>query len=247
MKKNITAIITGVVLVVLWQLAAILINIPHILPGPYEIVKQLWEDRTVLFTVHLPFTLLSIVVGFLISVVIGVGLAVLMDSSETVEHMLYPSLVVIQTIPVMCIAPLFVLWFGYTLTARLTAIVLSTFFSITVNTFDGFKRTKAEMSELMKTYGAGKQKIFWHIKVPTALPNLVTAMKITFPWAVIGAAISEWLGATQGLGYFSKLMISKLNGASVFASVFLLSLIAVIGMGIVKILDRRFVVWRNEV
>lgn len=247
MKKNSVAIVTGIALIALWQIVAIIIKIPHILPGPYDIIKRLWEDRVVLFTVHLPFTLLSIVVGFLVALIIGVGLAVLMDSSETIEHMLYPSLVVIQTIPVMCIAPLFVLWFGYTLTARLTAIVLSTFFSITVNTFDGFKRTKVEMSELMKTYGAGKWNIFLHIKVPTALPNLVTAMKITFPWAVIGAAISEWLGATQGLGYFSKLMISKLNGSSVFASVLLLSLIAVIGMGIVKILDRKFIIWRNEI
>jgi len=131
--------------------------------------------------------------------------------------------------------------------ARLLAVILSTFFSITINTFDGLKNTKREMQELMKTYGAGRVQIFLKLKVPTALPNFVTSLKITLPWAVIGAAIAEWLGASQGLGYFSKRMMTKLDGSAVFAAVLLLSVLALIGLSLVKWLDRKWIVWRSEV
>lgn len=246
MKKNLPAVILSIFLLGIWQITAKIVHIPHILPAPTDVIVRLWMLRRQLFVVNLPPTLLSITVGFTLSVFIGVTLAICMDLSERFEAMLYPALVVIQTIPVMCIAPLFVLWFGYTLQARLTAIVLSTFFSITINTYDGLKCTKKEMEELMRSFGAGKAAIFFRIRIPVALPHFVTSLKITFPWAVIGAAIAEWLGATEGLGYFSKRMISKLDGSAVFSSIVLLSLIAVLGMGIIKFFDRKLITWRNE-
>lgn len=246
-KDNKPAMITGLVLLIVWQILSMIINIEHILPGPLGVVKRLWELKSTLFTNHLPFTLQAVVVGYLLSIVIGVLLAILMDRSETLESMIYPILVLTQTIPVMCIAPLFVVWFGYTLQARLITIVLGLFFTITINTFDGFKLTKREMTELMDTYGANRWNIFWNIKVPTAMPNFMTAIKITFPWAVIDAAIAEWLGATQGLGYYSKLMVTRMDGAAVFASVLILTLIAVAGMSVIKWIDRRYIVWRSEI
>lgn len=103
------------------------------------------------------------------------------------------------------------------------------------------------MQELMCTYGAGRMKIFFKLKVPTALPNFITSLKITLPWAMIGAAIAEWLGASKGLGYFSKRMMTKLDGSAVFASVLLLSILALIGLSLVKWIDRKWVVWRSEV
>ena len=246
-KNNRLAILTGAFLLAAWQILSIIVNIEHILPGPIRIIQSLWTTREALFLTHLPPTLIAVLAGFGLSILIGVILAVLMDLSQTLEAMLYPIMVLTQTIPVMCIAPLFVLWFGYTLQARLICIVLSTFFTITVNTFDGFKLTKREMVELMDTYGAGRWHIFWDIKVPTALPNFMTSLKITFPWAVIGAAIAEWLGATQGLGYYSKLMVTRMNGPAVFAAVLVLTMIAILGMALIKWIDRHLVVWRSEV
>ena len=246
-KENRPAIITGILLVIAWQILASLINIEHILPGPIQIVKRLWELKETLFTTHLPFTMEAVVVGYLLSILIGVLLAVLMDLSPVLESMIYPIMVLTQTIPVMCIAPLFVLWFGYTLQARLITIVLGLFFTITINTFDGFQLTKKEMTELMDTYGANGWHIFWTIKVPTALPNFMTSLKITFPWAVIDAAIAEWLGATQGLGYYSKLMVTRMDGPAVFAAVLILTLIAMLGMTVIKWIDRRYIVWRSEI
>ena len=245
-KNNKPAILTAVGLVLFWQLLSSAIGIEHILPGPVSILVRLWELKKILFVTHFPVTMIAVVTGFALSVVIGAGLAVLMDLSPKLEAMLYPVMIVTQTVPVMCIAPLFILWFGYTLQARLISIVLSTFFTITVNTYDGFALTKRESIELMETYGAGRWDIFWNIKVPTALPNFMTALKITFPWAVIGAAVAEWLGATEGLGYYSKLMITRMDGPAVFASVLILTLIAILGMAVIRWIDRRYIFWRTE-
>ena len=246
MKKHTPALLFGAALLLFWQVGAALVGIPHIIPAPTDILRRLWELRRQLFFTHLPTTLSCVLIGFALAMLLGVTLAVLMDRSERVEAMLYPALVIVQTVPIMCISPLFVLWFGYTIQARLLAIVLSTFFSITINTFDGLRSTKPELEELMQSFGASRADIFFRIRVPVALPHFMTALKITFPWAVIGAAIAEWLGATRGLGYFSKRMVSQLDGPAVFAAVLLLSLIANLGTQLVKLLDRRFVTWRNE-
>ena len=235
---------SGLALLILWLLLAMLVGIPHILPSPIDMILRLWELKKVLFLTHLPVTLLAVLLGFAASVLIGVLLAVMMDLSESLEAMLYPVMVLTQTIPVMCIAPLFVLWFGYTMQTRLLAIILSTFFTIAVNTMDGLKRTNQEVVQLMQTYGASSWEIFWHIKVPSALPDFMTSLKITFPWAVVGAAVAEWLGSQEGLGYYSKLMITRMDGPAVFATVLVLSLIAVLGMNLIKWADRRFVFWR---
>ena len=246
-KRNLAASILAVVILVLWQLLAMKVNIPHIIPSPAAIVKKTWELRETLFLVQLPVTLYTIVVGFLISVGISLVLATAMEEFEVVEAMFYPVLVVTQTIPVMCISPLFVLWFGYTQTARIIAVVLATFFAITLNVFDGLKRTDVRKIELMQTIGASPLQIFLHVKVPTALPMFFTALKMTLPWAVIDAAVAEWLGANEGLGYFSKRMISTMDGPAVFAPVLTLTVIALMGMAILNVIDKKASVYRSEV
>ncbi len=246
-RKRIPAIIIIVAIFVIWQIAAIIVNIPHILPAPTDILVRIWELRESLFLHHLPSTLLTIALGWAMSIAIGILLAVMMHFSETIKAMINPALIVTQTVPVMCISPLFVIWFGYTLGARLIAVVLSTFFSIALNTLSGFESADRKKIEWMRTCGAGRGQIFWMLEVPTALPKFITSLKMTLPWAVIDAAVAEWLGATEGLGYFSKRMISKMDGAAVFAPVVILCIIALLGMCILKKLEKRYITWRSDV
>lgn len=103
------------------------------------------------------------------------------------------------------------------------------------------------MEELLQTYGATKADIFWKLKLPTALPNFFSAIKMAIPLSVIGAAIAEWLGAQEGLGYFSKRMMTQLDGAGVFAPVVLLSITAMLAVGIITVLEYRFIKWRKEI
>ena len=245
-RGNLPALIFLFVLLLLWQLGAMEVNAAYILPTPIQILQRLWELRLPLFTVHLPATMLVTGVGLLISLALGLGLAVVMDWSPLLQKCLYPVVVASQTIPTTAIAPLFVLWFGYGIWSKVLVTVLITFFPIAITVYDGLRAAKTEMAELLLTYGATKRDIFWKIKVPCALPYFFSAIKMAVPMSVIGAAIGEWLGAQSGLGYFSRRMMTQLDGAGVFAPIVLLSAAAMLAVAVVGLIERKAVKWRGE-
>ena len=245
-RGNLPALIFLFVLLLLWQLGAMKVGAAYILPTPIQILQRLWELRVPLFTVHLPATMLVTGVGLLISLVLGLGLAVAMDWSPLLQKCLYPVVVASQTIPTTAIAPLFVLWFGYGIWSKVLVAVLITFFPITITVYDGLQSARVEMMELLQTYGAGRRDIFLKIKVPCTLPYFFSAIKMAIPMSIIGAAIGEWLGAQSGLGYFSRRMMTQLDGAGVFAPIVLLSIVAMLAVSLIALLEKAVVRWRGE-
>jgi len=246
-KFNLPSLILTFLILIVWQFAAMGINAAYILPTPVQILKKLWELRVTLFLVHLPATMGVTFIGLIISILLGLGLAIVMDEFPKAEKALYPIIVASQTIPTTAIAPLFILWFGYSIWSKVLVTILITFFPITITVFDGFKSAKREMEEMLITYGASKRDIFYILKLPTALPNFFSAIKMSIPLSVIGAAIAEWLGAQSGLGYFSKRMMTQLDGAGVFAPVVLLSAVAMLAVAVVTILEKKIITWRKEI
>ena len=245
-NANLSALILLFTLFGIWQAGAMGINAAYILPSPMQIVVRLWELRGPLLTAHLPATLLCTGIGLAISIVLGMLLAVAMDWSATVEKMLYPLIVASQTIPTTALAPLFVLWFGYSIWSKVLVTVLIAFFPITITVFDGFRSAKSDMIDMLRTFGAGKREIFLKLKLPAALPYFFSAIKMAIPLAIIGAAIGEWLGAQAGLGYFSRRMMTQLDGAGVFAPIVLLSAVAMIAVAAVSWVERRLINWRGS-
>ena len=245
-KGNLPAMILLFVLLILWQLGAMKVNAAYILPTPLQILDKLWELRKVLFTVHLPATMGVTALGLAISLVLGLGLAIVMDASPLCRKSLYPLVVASQTIPTTAIAPLFVLWFGYGIWSKVLVTVLITFFPITITVYDGLQSARIEMAELLLTYGATKRDIFFKIKVPCTLPYFFSAIKMAIPMSIIGAAIGEWLGAQSGLGYFSRRMMTQLDGAGVFAPIVLLSVVAMLTVAIIAVIEKKVVRWRGE-
>ena len=250
MKKrvnaNLPALIFLFALLILWQLGAIGMDAAYILPSPTQILTRMWELRGPLLTAHLPATLLCTGIGLAISVVLGLLLAVLMDASPTAEKMLYPLIVASQTIPTTALAPLLVLWFGYTIWSKVLVTVLITFFPIAITVFDGFRSASTDMIDMLKTFGAGKREIFQKLKLPAALPYFFSAIKMAIPLSIIGAAIGEWLGAQAGLGYFSRRMMTQLDGAGVFAPIVLLSVVAMLAVAAVSWLEKKIITWRGS-
>ncbi|HDX9589286.1 TPA: ABC transporter permease [Bacillus pseudomycoides] len=240
------AIIVTAILLIGWEIGARILDEMYILPSPSAIVRKIWDLRDILLTVHLPATLSVTVIGIVISIVLGVGLAMLMSMSSFAEKAFYPLLVASQTIPITALAPLFVLWFGYSIWSKVVVTVLITFFPIAVNTYDGLRSTKKEWEELLITYGATKKDIFLKLKLPSALPYFFSALKVAVPFSVIGAAIGEWLGAQSGLGYFSKRMMTQMDGAGVFAPIVLLSLLAIFFVLLVSIFEKKLISWRKH-
>ena len=245
-NANLPALIFVFILLVLWQAGAMGMDAAYILPSPTQILARLWELRGPLFTAHLPATLLCTGIGLAISVVLGLLLAVLMDASPAAEKMLYPLIVASQTIPTTALAPLFVLWFGYTIWSKVLVTVLITFFPIAITGFDGFRSAKTDMVDMLKTFGAGRKEIFCKLKLPAALPYFFSAIKMAIPMSIIGAAIGEWLGAQAGLGYFSRRMMTQLDGAGVFAPIVLLSVVAMLAVAIVSWIEKKLITWRGS-
>ncbi len=229
----------------IWQGLAMRMNKAYILPSPVQILRRLWELREPLFRAHLPATMQVVGIGLLISLVLGMALAILMDQSPAAEQALYPLIIASQTIPTTALAPLFVMWFGYTVWSKVLVTVLMTFFPVAITVFDGFRAVPPEMKELLRTYGATEVQIFRKLKLPAVLPYFFSALKMAVPLSVIGAAIGEWLGAQSGLGYFSKRMMTQLDGAGVFAPILLLSVSAELLVIVVGLLEKYFLRWRQ--
>ncbi|MGJ9382978.1 ABC transporter permease [Salipaludibacillus sp. CF4.18] len=234
-----------ILLFVLWEWIARLIGMTFILPSPIQVLGKLWEIKGILFLVHFPATLLVIVTGLFISVVLGVGLAVWMRASRIAEKTFYPLMISSQTIPIIALAPIFVLWFGYSLWSKVAVTILITFFPIAVNTFDGLRSSSREFKDLLLTMGATKKDLFLKLYVPSAIPHFYSGLKVAVTLSVIGAAIGEWLGAQAGLGYFSRRMMTQFDGAGVFAPIVILSFIGISLFLGVTLLEKITLKWRE--
>lgn len=244
-KKNYHSFILIFILLLIWEAFARWINMPFILPAPTNIALKMWELKEVLLTVHLPATFMTMLIGLSISIVIGVGLAFWMNMNRTVEKALYPIIISSQTIPIIALAPIFVLWFGYSIWSKVVVTVLITFFPLTVSTYDGLRSTDKALKELFLTMGASKKDIFLKLSVPAALPYFFSGLKVAVTGSVIGAAIGEWLGAQAGLGYFSRRMMTQFDGAGVFAPIVLLSMVGIGLFLIVVLLEKKALGWRK--
>lgn len=243
--KNASSILISGAILGLWELGARLLDKAFILPSPLQILVRLWELKEILFLKHLPVTLLTIIIGLFISIVAGTAIAIWMAANPSVRKAFYPILIASQMIPVIALAPIFVLWFGYTIWSKVAVTVLITFFPITVNTFDGLSSGNKETKELFLTMGATKKDIFLKYAVPTALPHFFSGLKVAVTLSVIGAAIGEWLGAQAGLGYFSRRMMTQFDGAAVFAPILVLSLVGISLFITVSAIEKRLLKWRT--
>ena len=218
-----------ILLVSLWEWVVRQGFIPaFILPSPSAIWASLVENRELLLGEHLPATLEEVLIGFMISVVGGVLLGVGMHFSRPLEKILYPFLVISQTVPLIAISPIFIMWFGYSIWSKIAVTILTAFFPIVVSTYDGLKSGGSEYSELLSTMGANRWTIFQKVQVPMALPAFLSGLKLSVVYCVVGATIGEWLGASEGLGYFSRRMSGNLKADAVFAAIFLLSLLGIV-------------------
>ncbi|MDV6378772.1 ABC transporter permease [Sporosarcina sp. GW1-11] len=234
------------VLLVIWEIGARLYDKSFLFPSPSAILLKLWELKAELFIHHLPPTALTIVIGLTISVVIGSVLAVSMYMNKPIEQAFYPILIASQTIPIIALAPIFVLWLGYSIWSKVAVTVLITFFPITVSVFDGLRSSDRNLRELMLTMGASTKDIFFKLDIPSALPSFFSGLKVAVTLSVIGAAIGEWLGAQAGLGYFSRRMMTQFDSAAVFAPIVLLSAVGIICFLFVVSLEKIFLHWRKH-
>jgi putative hydroxymethylpyrimidine transport system permease protein len=227
-----------------WDVIADALHIePFLVPAPSEIGQALWEDRELLAD-NGWVTLQEVLLGFACAVAAGLGFAVLLHLSETLRRAFYPLLVASQTVPIIVVAPILVVWFGFGIGPKLVIIALICFFPITVNTLDGLRSVDPDAVKMMRTLDAGRWQIFRRVEAPSALPYAFSGAKIAVAVAVIGAVFGEWSGATEGLGVMMNTANANLLVARMFAAVVVLAVMAMALFGLLALLERKVVRWR---
>ncbi len=235
------ALVAGLLLA--WETYVRLAGVePVVLPSPTRIVGALWEYRDDAARHALP-TLVETVVGFALAVVLGIVAAVLMDRTPVVRRAVEPLLVTSQTIPIVALAPLFLLWFGFGLLPKVLIVVLVTFFPIVVSLLDGFRTASLDATDLLRSYGATDWQAFRKLRWPNALPALFTGLRISVVYAVIGAVFGEYVGAREGLGIWMQLSQNSFRTDLVFAAIVVTSAISLVLYWVVGLLRRVVIPW----
>ncbi len=232
--------------VLAWQGVASLDSVDDLtLASPVETLDALRDDWDLLMD-NAGVTLVEVVLGLALSVVAGVLFAVSMHLLRPLRDAAYPLLVGSQAIPIVVLAPLFVLAFGYGIGPKLAIVALICFFPITVNLLDGLRATPPELLKLMRSMGASRLRTLRSVELPAALPSLFSGLKIAATVSVIGAVFGEWAGADEGLGRLVLLGNNQLQTPRVYAGIVILTLMAVALFALASLAERLVCPWNRR-
>jgi ABC-type nitrate/sulfonate/bicarbonate transport system permease component len=233
-------------LVALWQAVASLHSVDDLtLASPTETVRALVDDRSLLLD-NAGVTLVEVLLGLAISVLAGLGFALAMHLSRTLREAAYPLLIASQAIPIVVLAPIFVLAFDYGIGPKLAIVALICFFPITVNVLDGLRSVEPELVKLMRSLGASRLQTLLKVELPSALPFFFSGLRVAATVSVIGAVFGEWAGADSGLGRLVLLGNNQLQTPRVYAGIVILTMMAVGLFALVALAERLTCPWNKE-
>jgi NitT/TauT family transport system permease protein len=237
-----TPLIYGLLLI-LWEACVRVFKIPGwMLPAPSAIIAAA-EDWAPELLHHSLVTLSETVFGFLVALALSLPLAILIAFTVTLRRLLYPILLGLQSVPKVALAPLVILWFGIGVLPKIVIVILVCFFPILVNVVAGLEAVPRAMLDLMHSLKASQPAIFRRLRIPITLPHLFTGCKIAITFAVIGAVISEFVAAQDGLGYLIMISTAQSQTPLAFAAIILLTLISIVLFYAVELVEKRFVTW----
>lgn len=239
----------GIIFLILlaWELATRWLKVPlYILPSPSVILIKIYDDWALLMANGWA-SLQEILLGFALSVAVGIPLAVAIVYSRIFERVAFPLMVSLQTVPKVALAPIIVMWFGYGILPKVLVAFLISFFPIVMNTVIGMRSVEKEMIYLAQSMGAGHFKTFLKIRLPKALPNIFGGFKVAMGMAVIGAIVGEFIAAEKGLGYLMLVAQVRLDSPLLFACVVMLSLLGVVLFNVVVWIERLVIPWHRQI
>jgi NitT/TauT family transport system permease protein len=231
---------------VVWELTCHLFKVPtFLLPAPSDIALRLYDKRG-LYLGHTWVTFYETVGGFVLAVLGGCLAAAVIVVIPALRDLIMPLLLIAQIVPKVAIAPILLIWFGYGLTPKVLIAFLVAFFPVVVNTAQGLASVERELLELGQSLKASRWQIFWKFRVPTALPDLFSGMKIAITLAVIGAVIGEFVGGNRGLGYLIIIANQELDTPLAFAAIFILSAGGIFLYGLIELAERMVIPWSSS-
>lgn len=215
----------------------------YILPAPSRIVQTLFGN-VAMYAEATAVTLGEALAGLVLGTVAGVGLAILLSLWPRLERGVMTLAILVKSTPLVAIAPLLTIWLGFGVLPKIIITALLTFFPVLVNVLAGLQRADPAMLDLFHTWHSSRRQIFRHVRGPSALPYLFTALKIAGPLALIAAVVAEWTGASAGLGRTMWLAYTNLNLPYLFAAIFILAFAGVSLYGAIVWLEKRVVFWQ---
>lgn len=245
-KRGWPPILAVVLLLILWQSAVFVFKVEQwLLPGPLDIVRESVASFPRL-RLHTWATLKICLTGFVFGVACGVVIAMLMHLYKPLKSSLAAVLVITQNIPIIVLAPLLVVWFGFGFLPKVIVIALVCFFPIAVSMMNGLAETDHALKSYMRMIGAGRRQLLFKLELPHSLPYLFSGLKISATYSVMGAVISEWLGASSGLGHFMTLSSSAYRTDRVFAAILIVIILSLSFYAIIGWIERAVIRWKPE-
>lgn len=245
LTRGLPAVLSVVSAFALWELYVRISGIsPLILPAPSRVLEQMVLNREVLWHNTVP-TLQATLVGFSLSLTVAFVLSIALDFMPRLRRALFPIFVVSQTLPLVAIAPLVVLWFGFDLTPKILLVTLVTFFPMLVALVDGYDSTDPEIEELLRSMGASKRVVFRRARLPSAMPYFFAGLRISITYAVVAAIFAEYVGARAGLGIVILNAKNSFRPDLVLAAVVISSVLTLALFVITALLQRVALRWRD--
>ncbi len=218
----------------LWYAVIWIFRFPdYILPSPAAVGQILWKDAALLAN-HAAMTLMEASAGLVLALVLGIGIALLMHTFRWVRYLAYPQLVLLQAIPLIAVAPIVIVWFGFGPMAKVLVVAFVCFFPVTVNAFEGFRSVSPGYRDLLDTFGASRWSRYRHLYIPASLPGILSGARIAATYSVLGAVIGEWLGGSRGIGVYMTRAQRSFRNDRLFAAIVL---VMILSFGLFKLVE----------
>ena len=237
MKKTLPVLLIAVLLL-LWELCVHALQVPlYVLPAPSQVLLALFGDAPTLAR-HALVSMSEALLGMGISLALSLLLGILMDAFPTFKRSVYPILVVTQTVPMIVLAPIFIIYMGFGLAPKILTVTMMCFFPIAVSFCDGMAEVDAAYVNLLRTYGASRLQVYTLAKIPASLPSLLSGLKVAATYSVSGAVVGEWIASQEGLGYYLLRVKNNYMLDKVFACVLVIVLLSLAMNALIRLLQR---------
>mgnify|MGYP006099004667 FL=1 len=243
MRVFIKFLISFIFFILFWWAIQYLSKTPsYILPSPYIVFLSILNNIELL-TYHSLITFYEIIIGFLLGTILGLYTGILFIISKSTRKWLLPFIILTQAIPIFAIAPILTLWVGYGIWSKIIMTILIIYFPITIAFYDGLKRIDPMIVNLAKMMGASTFMMLFKIRIPFALPQLSSGLKLAAAFAPMGAVIGEWVGSSKGLGYIMLYASGRVQIDLMFASIIILAIFTIILYNLVTFITNKLTKW----
>lgn len=237
MKKTLPALLICALLL-FWEACVRLMHVPlYVLPAPTQVIAALIGDLPTLAR-HAGISLAEALLGMGLSLLLSLVLGVLMDAFPTFKRCVYPILVVTQTVPMIVLAPIFIIYMGFGLAPKILTVTMMCFFPIAVSFADGMAEVDPSYVNLLRTYGASRLQLYTLAKIPASLPSLLSGLKVAATYSISGAVVGEWIASQAGLGYYLLRVKNAYMLDKVFACVLVIILLSLAMNGLIRLMQR---------